>query len=231
MKRILAIVLMAMAAASFGFGQEEPPLEKVFQNLGLDLKPEDEIVVKGPAQGLFLKKDRLVEYMLIAKYSFGIQDATSIVRAGFYSQTTNILLRLLFECGPQAGDKTSLSGLPASPKGSCYFDPGKSPFGFYVQSANFNPSFSLEGETVCTQNSLNKKIRRFGDDIRKAHIYPYKTSSGIHPDWYVICWEFSTNNDNQDIITAIRGVELLTPIYGKKEKEPKTSEKPTVAMK
>ena len=158
-----------------GETETEPPLQKVFADLGITIGPEDEIAAVGPVQGLFYKTGSVVEVLLTAKYSFDKQDNGSNVRMGFYNMAMEPVLNPLFICGPEAGDQSKITGLPADPKGRYYFDPGKEPFGLFVQSANFNPEFSSQGETVFTQDRLNLKIARFGKDIHKVHIYPYKT--------------------------------------------------------
>ncbi len=231
MKKWVWIISLVLISTQSSLAQNEPSLQQVFDDLGLNLKPQDEINVYGPTQGLFLKTGDKVQYLLVAKHSFGIQPVTSEVRTGYYHLSKPDKKHLLFSCGPKAGDQSKISGLPASPKGSCYFNPGNRPFGLYVQSANFNPEFSNKGETVYTQDHLNKRITRFRDDIHKAHIYPYKTKTGIKEDWFVICWEFSTNNDNQDIVTVIRNVKLIIPPVKRKDPEPKTDGRPLIAAK
>ncbi len=243
MQRTLILFLLSVVCFLPAFSQEEaqpiqdatdvqePSLSEVFEELGLKLTPEDEILVEGPTQGLFMKTKKYVDYLAIAKYSFGKEDDISKVRAGMYLFTSKPTLQLLFECGPEAGDQTRITGLPASPKGRTRFDPGNLPFGFYVQSANFNPEFSPKGETVYTQNERNKNVERFGDDLHKAHIYPYKTKYGEVPNWYVICWEFSTNNDNQDLITLVRGVKLINSSETEKQPEGEIQTTPLITLR
>lgn len=201
-----AVILVSLTSTA---AENEPPLEKVFQDLGVIVNPQDEIIVTEAAQGLFYKTEKWVEVVPVAKYSFDKQEKVSEVRAGYYFPSAKLKPIPLWIIGPEAGDRNCITGLPAVPRGPYFFDPGKNPFGFFVQSANFNPDFSDKGETVCSQDSLNYRISRFGNDIHKLHIYPYKTQREDHSDWFILCWEFSTNNDNQDIMFVVRGVKLL----------------------
>ena len=230
MFRGMMVFSLFLVLAMVGVAAEnpEPPLPKVFADLGIQLSPADEIQVAGPVQGVFAKTGNVVEVVLAAKYSFAKQEKVSDVRAGYYVMALEPKWFPIFTCGPEAGDQNKLTGLPASPRGPYFFDPGKNPFGFFVQSANFNPAFSPLGETVCTQDQLNARIQRFGSDIHKAHIYPYKTRWETKPDWFILCWEFSTNNDNQDIITIVRGVRLVGPV--KSNDNPMSGEQKKIAM-
>ncbi len=191
--------------------EQEPSMQNVFDELGVIVALDEHIVVEGPIQGIFAKSAETVEVVLVAKYSFGVQEDVSEVRFGYYPIADTQNLHSLFICGPKAGDQNRIIGLPAEPLGPYFFDPGTEPIGFFVQSANFNPDFSEKGETVYTQDGLNEQIERFKGDTHKARIYPYTTVNGTKPDWYILCWEFSTNNDYQDLITVVRGVKLVRP--------------------
>jgi hypothetical protein len=81
------------------------------------------------------------------------------------------------------------------------FDPGNEPFGLWVSTAGF------ADETVYTQDELQKFIARFKpNDRHKAHVYPVKRDGKVVPNAYVVGWEYSTNNDNQDIVTLLTNV-------------------------
>ncbi|MFB3789328.1 MAG: hypothetical protein ACE15F_23460 [bacterium] len=209
MTRMGWVAVWIMGSVVLAAGQEEPPLEKVLGELGIQVTADDEIQGGGPAQGLFIKTHTPVEVLLAAKYSFAKQETVSNVRAGFFTYTGETPLHLLFECGPEAGESQNIMGLPTTPKLKHWFDPGIAPFGFYVQSANFNPAFAPDGETVYTCDAFNQRVTRFGNDLHKVKIFPYKTQYGITPNWFVLCWEFSTNNDYQDLITVVRGVRPI----------------------
>ncbi len=218
MLRSILTCSLLLFLVSVGTGAEtEPPLDRVMSELGIQVDLSKEIHVDGPSQGLFVKVEPKVELVLVAKYSFGVEPATSNVRAGYYPFSSEPDLRPVFTCGLKAGDQSQISGLPTTPDCPHFFDPGSGPFGLFVQSANFNPGFTYAKETVYTQDRLNSRIERFGMDIHKAKIYPYQTRWGVKPNWYVVCWEFSTNNDYQDIITVIRGVKLIKPPHKPKK--------------
>ena len=203
--------IVLLLAAGMAFAQEEPPLYQVIPDLHLQVGPGDEWFHNTPVQGIFVKTAPRVEVLLVAKYSFTKQEILSEVRAGYYFMENEEDLIPLFTCGPEAGEQSSITGLPAQPRGPYFIDPGKKPFGFYVQSANFNPAFSTRGETVCTQDQLNRRITRFGNNIHKARVYLYRDGMEVKPNWYLICWEFSTNDDFQDLITVVRGVSAVDP--------------------
>lgn len=220
MRTICLTLLFIGLLLPSAFCQQEPPLKDVFKALHLDLKINDEIYLMAPTRGLFVKTADKVEVVPIAKYSFAKTEKISDVRVGYYLADGEMpKLHSMFTCGPEAGDRADLLGLPADPQSRYLFDPGTKPFGLYVQSANFNPEFAPNGETVFTQDYLNNRITRFGKDIHKAHIFPYKTTKDFRKDWFVVCWEFSTNNDFQDIITVVRGVQLIHPPKKAKKKQ------------
>lgn len=85
--------------------------------------------------------------------------------------------------------------------GRVTFDPGKAEFGLWVSSAGFRD------ETVCTEDALQVFVPRFpASDRHKAHVYLAKRDGKILANTYVIGWEYSTNNDNQDIVTLVSNV-------------------------
>lgn len=228
---VLFAVCLVSLVLSTAMAQQEPPFGEVLDKLRMDFSFEDEILIEEPYRGIFIKTGDVVEVVLIAKYSFGTMEEVCQVRAGYYLMGDPEALKPLFTCGVEANDKTDITGLPADPRGPYIFDPGTKPFGLYVQSANFNKEFDLNGETVYTQDGLNKRITRFGKDVHKARIYPYKTKDDRIGDWYVVCWEFSTNNDFQDLILVIRGVELLQPPPREKKHQSVEGMKETVTMR
>jgi len=204
MPRTNYLPLLLLFLAAVGWTQGEPTLEAIQQELEFTFTRMDEEYISGPSQGVFIKTAALVEIVLVANP--------------------------LFTCGQESIDQSSISGLPASPRGPYLFDPGAQPFGLYVQSAQFNPAFSITDETVFSQDERNKPIQRFGNDIHKARIYPYQTKLGIRKNWYVLCWEISTDNDYQDLITVIRGVALLTPPPKKKRTQSLEGHSEAIAM-
>lgn len=218
MRNTIYIALICSFLSSLSYAQTEPSLKEVFNQLGLTLDPADEVRDSGPTKGLFVKTGRKVEILLAAHYTSDKQDAVSGIRMGYYPFTETKPLRLLFQGGADTDGRASITGLPANPNGPYLFDPGDHPFAFFAQSAKFNPEFPADGETLSTQDSFNRKISRFVSDVHKARIYPYKTEYGVKPDWYVICWELSTDGDFQDLITVARGVRPVPSPDNKKKR-------------
>lgn len=83
------------------------------------------------------------------------------------------------------------------------FNPGKQVFGLWVSTAGF------PNETVCTEDALQVYVPRFKpDDRHKAHVIPAKDRKGHPiPNTYLIGWEYSTNNDDQDVVTLVSNVK------------------------
>lgn len=106
-------------------------------------------------------------------------------------------------------DQLTRAPLPAPPieRGSIEFDPKEEIIGFWVSNDNF------KGEVVYTDVEYNlRHIARFKDQPYKVMIYPNidaKTGKMI-PDSYVLGWEYSTNDDFQDVVTIVENVRLLS---------------------
>lgn len=86
------------------------------------------------------------------------------------------------------------------------FDPGDAPFGLWVANDGFNDA------GVYTQPSLTAKVNeRLRAQPHKARIYPHadvKTGHAV-PHSYLIAFEYSTNDDFQDVIVRVDNVLLL----------------------
>jgi len=86
------------------------------------------------------------------------------------------------------------------------FDPGDSAFGLWVSNDGLNDSL------VFTQPKLVKEHNpRLAPQPYKVMIYPNrdkKTGKRI-PHSYLIGWEYSTNDDFQDIVSQIDNVDLV----------------------
>lgn len=92
---------------------------------------------------------------------------------------------------------------PVMPGSSLQFDPGRQRFGLWVSTAGF------PNETICTEDALQVYDPRFQpDDRHKAHVIPARDASGkLIPNTYLIGWEYSTNNDDQDVVTLVSNVK------------------------
>lgn len=82
------------------------------------------------------------------------------------------------------------------------FDPGAAEFGLYVHTEGF-PS-----EVVTSEDAKLALVPRFkANDKHKAHVYAARKGDRVVPNTYIIGWEYSTNNDNQDIVTLVSNVK------------------------
>jgi hypothetical protein len=96
---------------------------------------------------------------------------------------------------------------PVASGSSVTFDPGDEAFGLWIS----NDSFQDGG--VFTQPSLVAAINaRLAKQPYKAMIYPYKDKATgmVVPHSYLIGWEYSTNDDFQDVVCRVDNVELIT---------------------
>lgn len=95
---------------------------------------------------------------------------------------------------------------PPIEHGDTKFDPADKTFGLWVASDHFNDA------GVYTQPKLvARQNQRLRDQPYKVKIYPMTTDNGekLNRDSYLLCWEYSTNDDFQDLIVRIDNVRLL----------------------
>jgi hypothetical protein len=96
---------------------------------------------------------------------------------------------------------------PLEEGSSTHFDPGDQPFGFWVSND------ALTDGGVFSEPALVARInKRLGSQPYKAMIYPNrdKISGRLIPNSYVIGWEYSNNDDFQDIVCQVDNVVLLS---------------------
>lgn len=90
---------------------------------------------------------------------------------------------------------------PIAKGGKTTFDPGDKPFGLWVSTTGFT------NEVVYSEDALQKFIPRFRKGQHKAHFYPAVKSDGTQvPNALVMGLEYSTNDDNQEIVALIENV-------------------------
>ena len=91
---------------------------------------------------------------------------------------------------------------PLMPGAETRFDPGSEPFGLWVATEAF------QGETIYTEDALQVFVKRFPATNRhKAHIYAAVKSDGTPvPNAVLIGFEYSTNDDNQEIVALVENV-------------------------
>lgn len=220
MLKLILIFVVASLCAGSAFSQDMA-LNDLFKSFDFDLTWKDEIRLKGPMQGLFVKTGVQVVILPIAKLGAAEELEHAAIRVGYYSASKSKRLHWLFECDAEANGESQIYGIPSKPGGPYSFQPGAEPFGLYIQNQMFNEGYSLDGETVYSQNKANQMVERFGVDIRKARIFPYRIHGQTKTDWFVVAWEASTNNDYQDLVLVIRGVRLIeTKKKETKQREP-----------
>lgn len=89
------------------------------------------------------------------------------------------------------------------------FDPGDRTFGLWAANDGLD-----DGGGVFTEPALvarwNKRLSR---QPYKAMIYPYreKSTGKVVPHSYLIGWEYSTNDDFQDVVCRVDNVDLVEP--------------------
>lgn len=86
------------------------------------------------------------------------------------------------------------------------FDPGDEPFGLWLAND------ALKDGGVFTEPAEVRAVnRRLATQPYKAMIYPFKeiTTGKILPNTYLIGWEYSTNDDFQDVVCKLENVELI----------------------
>jgi hypothetical protein len=86
------------------------------------------------------------------------------------------------------------------------FDPGNAPFGLWVANDGLKESDAYTQPQVVA--ALNKRLAK---QPYKAMIYPAreKATGKLIPYSYLIGWEYSTNDDFQDVVCRIDNVELM----------------------
>src|SRR5262249_51819381 len=85
------------------------------------------------------------------------------------------------------------------------FDPGDAPFGLWIGNDQFKDFVYTQPQVVKATNP------RLAAQPYKAMIYPSrdKATGKVVPHSYLIGWEYSTNDDFQDVVCRIDNVELV----------------------
>ena len=179
----------------------EPPLVEILARLGwagTDITRPGEIVAP---QFVKAEVGPVRTYPLAA---FGlIKDLT----AGWYPDPASGPARPAFVPLWKIEAKYNKQDKPPLAKGKVTaFEPGAAPFGLWVATSGF------DNETVCTGDGYNAAITRFGGKpIRKARVYAaVKSDYSPVPNAYIIGWEYSTNDDFQDIVTIVENVRIIS---------------------
>jgi hypothetical protein len=86
------------------------------------------------------------------------------------------------------------------------FDPGDAPFGLWVANDGLP-----ESDAYTQPRVVAARNKRLAKQPYKAMIYPFKdrATGKLVPNSYLIGWEYSTNDDFQDIVCRIENVILV----------------------
>src|SRR5262249_5312336 len=94
---------------------------------------------------------------------------------------------------------------PLASGSSTTFDPGDAPFGLWISNGSFDDG------GVFTEPKLVAAINaRLAKQPYKAMIYPFKdkATGKVVPHSYLIGWEYSTNDDFQDVVCRVDNVDF-----------------------
>lgn len=86
------------------------------------------------------------------------------------------------------------------------FDPGDAPFGLWVSNDGLK-----DGGVFTEPNVVGEVNSRLAKQPYKAMIYPNrdKATGKLIPNSYIIGWEYSTNDDFQDVMCQVDNVVLI----------------------
>jgi len=106
-------------------------------------------------------------------------------------------------------DADALSGSnppPLEPESKTEFDPGDEPFGLWISNDGLDDGGVFSEPAVVA--SVNKRLAA---QPYKAMIYPNrdKATGKPIPNSYLIGWEYSTNDDFQDVVCRVDNVVLI----------------------
>ena len=86
------------------------------------------------------------------------------------------------------------------------FDPGDEPFGLWVSNDGL-----ADGGVFSQPSAVARVNGRLASQPYKAMIYPNrdKATGKVVPNSYLVGWEYSTNDDFQDVVCQVDGVVLV----------------------
>lgn len=86
------------------------------------------------------------------------------------------------------------------------FEPGDEPFGLWVSNDGLKDGGAFTQPKVVA--AVNQRLAK---QPYKAMIYPYKdkATGKVVPHSYLIGWEYSTNDDFQDVVCRVDNVDLV----------------------
>lgn len=129
-----------------------------------------------------------------------------VTRGGWYGRqkafekpVQHELWSYLFKHSPEQIESGQVEPPPLESGSSVAFDPGNQEFGLWVSNENF------PGESVYSEPKI---VAQFNERLSGQ---PYKLMIYALPDEanaYLLGWEYSTNDDFQDVVCVIRNVVL-----------------------
>lgn len=177
-------------------GSGEPGLQTILDKLGYSINTEKE-EIRGE---LFVPADasKPVTHRPIAAYGL-----LKVCTSGWYRPTADRPDKTVLWKVDEPNNKRDNPPLMDGAKTE--FQPGEKPFGLWVATAGF------PDETICTEDALHRFVPRFKpNDRHKAHVFAVRREGKLVPNAYIIGWEYSTNNDDQDIVTLVENVRIVS---------------------
>lgn len=120
-------------------------------------------------------------------------------RSGVESPDKTRLWEYVFKHPAEDVVSGSPAPVPLAEGSSTEFDPGDRPFGLWISNGSFD-----DGGVFSEPHLVKRVNQRLAAQPYKAMIYPLPGT----PDAYLIGWEYSTNDDFQDVVCVIRNVRL-----------------------
>lgn len=139
--------------------------------------------------------------------ALGLETTT---RGGWYAATSKPTVRPLWSYTFKSGGhdlETQADLEPPLEAGSATeFDPGAEPFGLWVGNDGLK-----DGGVFTEPSAVAAVNQRLAAQPYKAMIYRLreKSSGKVVPNAYLIGWEYSTNDDFQDVVCVVENVELV----------------------
>ncbi len=214
---------MAAQPAVAPASNENHWVELLKQQWDLDMNRDlrNPVLQKAPA-ALFVKVEESKPVTFVPLIALGLETTT---RGGWYAAGPKAIdlpedvVKVKVESWaytfkqPRSQMESGQFTPPPLQSGEPTFDPGVRPFGLWVSND------ALQDGGVFTQPGLVAKVNeRLRSQPYKAMIYPNydKKARRVIPHSYLIGWEYSTNDDFQDVVTRIDNVRLLPgePVLG-----------------
>ncbi|MFO0960054.1 MAG: hypothetical protein U0800_21900 [Isosphaeraceae bacterium] len=110
-----------------------------------------------------------------------------------------------FKHAPKEIESGHPKAVPLREGSSTRFDPGSAQFGLWIGNDQFHDAVFTQPAVVAAVNP------RLAKQPYKTMIYPYrdKATGKVVPHSYLIGWEYSTNDDFQDVVCRVDNVELV----------------------